>query len=155
TGTGHTDLAVADAGTNSVTILLNNGQGTFEMLETISVGSTPVALAAGDFENDGRLDLAVADLDSSDVTILSNQGGGSFVPLAPIALPAGSTPSAIVVGDFGTGQVGLAVTDSAFNEVDILLGQGDGNFQLGSSIDVGANPSAIVAADFAGNGKTD
>ncbi len=170
TGTGYTDLAVADYGTSSVTILQNNGQGTFQILETIPVGSGlagtgPVALAAGYFENDGRLDLAVAVASTippgtvpyapSTVNILSNQGGGVFQPLAPIALPTGGMPSAIVAGNFGTGQTDLAVADSSLNEVDVFLGTGDGTFQLGSSIPVGTNPTAIVAGDFNNDDLTD
>ncbi len=59
-----------------------------------------------------------------------------------------------MAGNFGTGHVDLAVADSSRSQVDILLGQGNGTFQLGSSINVGAAPSAIVADDF-GNGQTD
>ncbi len=155
TETGYTDLAVADAGTDSVTILQNDGKGDFQIFETIPVGSSPDALAAGDFENDGRLDLAVANLLSSNVTILSNRGGGVFQPWDTVALPQGSTPSAIVAGNFGTAHVDLAVTDSTSGQVDILLGQGTGGFQLGSSFAVGAGPSAIVAGDFNNDGNTD
>jgi hypothetical protein len=155
TGTGYTDLAVADAGTNCVSILQNDGHGNFYILQTIPVGTEPVGLAAGDFEDDGRLDLAVVDIGSSDVTILSNHGDGTFLPLAPLVLPPGSSPMAIVAGKFGTGQVDLAVADSTVGTVDILLGHGDGTFELLVTINVGANPVAIVAGDFIGNGITD
>ncbi len=53
----------------------------------IAVGQGPVAIAEGDFENDGRIDLAVADTLPGDVTILSNQGGGNFVALPPSSCP--------------------------------------------------------------------
>jgi len=156
TGSGYTDLAVADAGTNNVAILQNDGTGNFRVLETIPVGSDPDALAAGDFENDGRLDLGVANANPSSVTILSNRGGGVFQPLATISLPQlFSTASAIVAGNFGTGQIDLAVADSSLNEVDILLGRGNGTFQLSSSFEVGLDPAAIVAGDFNGDGRTD
>jgi len=154
TGSGYTDLAVADTGTNNVTILQNDGNGNFQILETIPVGTGPVALAAGNFENTGRSDLAVADINSSNVTILSNQGQGVFQALPPIALPAASAPTGIVSDNFGNGQVDLAVTDAGRGVVDVLLGQGNGSFRVASSISVGANPSAIVAADF-GNGQID
>ncbi len=141
TGNGSVDLAVADDGTNQVTVLLNNGNGTFQVMAPVTVGQGPVAIAEGDFENDGRLDLAVADILSGQVTILSNQGGGNFVALPPIQLPAGAYPAAIVAGDFGTGQVDLAVTDLNTSSVDILRGNGNGTFALTSSVTVGANPS--------------
>jgi large repetitive protein len=153
-GNGLTDLAVADTGTNSVSILLNNGDGTFQVLPPIAVGQDPLSIAAGDFENDGRLDLAVADNESGDVVILSNQGGGNFQALPPIELPAGAMPSSVAVGNFGTGNLDLAVADQLQNVVDILQGHGDGTFSLTSSLPVGANPYSIVAGDF-GNGHLD
>ena len=153
-GNGRTDLAVADAGTNDVTILLGNGDGTFQVGAPIAVGQFPVSIAEGDFENDGRIDLAVADQLSGDITILSNQGGGSFQALPPIELPANSAPTSLVAGAFGTGSVDLAVTDPGQSVVDILQGHGDGTFSLASSYPVGENPFSIVAGDF-GNGRLD
>jgi len=160
TGNGSTDLAVAvaDTGgaTDDVVVLMGNGDGTFTALAPIPVGIGPVSIAAGNFANDGRLDLAVADINSGDVTILSNQGGGNFSATQTIELPAGSTPTSIVAGDFGTGNLDLAVTDSSNSAVDILQGNGDGTFkpQPVATIAVGANPYSIVAGDF-GNGHLD
>ena len=73
-GNGRTDLAVA-AGAG-VTIILSNGDGTFQVLPQIAVAQGAVSITEGDFENNGRVDLAVAA--GSDVTILSNLGGGQF-----------------------------------------------------------------------------
>ena len=140
-GNGHTDLAVADAGTNSVGIILNNGDGKFQVLPPIAVGATPVSITEGDFENNGRIDLAVADIGSGDVTVLSNQGGGNFVALAPITLPAGGDP------DVRSWPANLAPAPSTWpsptqsnNVVDILQGNGDGTFSLTRSLAVGSNP---------------
>ena len=43
-----------------VSVLLGNGDGTFQPQVTYAVGSDPDALVAGDFTGDGRTDLAVA-----------------------------------------------------------------------------------------------
>jgi large repetitive protein len=161
-GNGQTDLAVAVAGTgglnDDVVVLMGNGDGTFVQSSPIPVGLGPVSIAAGDFANNGRLDLAVADINSGDVTILSNQGGGNFSASQTIQLPAGSTPTSIVSGDFGTnGNLDLAVTDSSYSEVRILKGNGDGTFepQPLSAIEVGGNPYAIATGNFTGNGHLD
>src|SRR5262249_44441071 len=59
-GDGIPDLAVANWRSNTVTILLGNGDGTFEESATIDVGLGPVSIAVEDFDRDGKQDLAVA-----------------------------------------------------------------------------------------------
>ena len=53
-----------------VGILVGNGDGTFQAPTTHSVGSGPIAIAVGEFNNDGRADLVVANTGSGDVSIL-------------------------------------------------------------------------------------
>ena len=48
---------------NDVSVLLGNGDGTFQPQVTYAVGSYPDAIVAGDFNGDGRTDLAVANDD--------------------------------------------------------------------------------------------
>jgi len=73
TGNGKLDLAVANYGSNNVTLLLGNGDGTFTQAASspYPVGNGPDSIAAGDFNGDGRLDLAVAN--SNTVSILLQQ----------------------------------------------------------------------------------
>ena len=75
-GDGKVDLAVANAGGNSVSILLGNDDGTFTpgLGSPIAVGSRPTAVAGGDFNSDGKPDLAVAGADDSTVKILLGNG---------------------------------------------------------------------------------
>ena len=61
TGNGKLDLALTDDVTDTVVILLGNGDGTFQPAMSFAAGSDPLALVAGDFTGDGKLDLAVAD----------------------------------------------------------------------------------------------
>ena len=77
-GDGYIDLAVANYCSNTVSILLNNGNGTFTQSSTPSVGSDPYSVTAGDFNGDGLLDLAVANYCSNTVSILLNNGNGTF-----------------------------------------------------------------------------
>ena len=55
------DLAVANTQDSTVSILLGNGDGTFQSGPTVSVGPAPVALSGADFNGDGKLDLMMAD----------------------------------------------------------------------------------------------
>jgi hypothetical protein len=60
-GDRNQDLAVSNEGSNTVSILLGNGDGTFQSHADYATGAEPAGLATGDFNRDGKLDLAVAD----------------------------------------------------------------------------------------------
>jgi FG-GAP-like repeat/FG-GAP repeat len=163
-GNGRLDLAVANEGdanvSGNVSILLGNGDGTFQPAVDYSVGNGPDAIAVGDFNGDGRLDLAVANKGvvavPGTVSILMGNGDGTFQPAVDYTV--GNWPDAIVVGDFsGDGKLDLAVANFAYssNNVSILMGNGDGTFQPAVDYTVGNNPGAIVAGDFNGDGRLD
>ena len=72
------DLAVANANSDNVSILLGNGTGLFGTATNFAVGSFPVSVGVGDFNGDTILDLAVANANSNNVSILLGNGTGSF-----------------------------------------------------------------------------
>ncbi len=164
TGDGHLDLAVANYGSygssSTVSVLLGNGDGTFQPAVNYAAGWALDAIVAGDFSDDGRIDLAVANSASNDVSILLGNGDGTFqsdaVGQTHAADAVGSNPVAIVAGDFnGDGRTDLAVANYSSNDVSVLLGNGDGTFQPAVQYAVGSSPEAIVAGDFNGDGRTD
>src|SRR5207253_500576 len=53
--------ADADAGANSVSVLLNAGDGTFPVRSDYQVGAGPIQVAAADVDRDGDLDLLALD----------------------------------------------------------------------------------------------
>ncbi len=154
-GDGKLDLAVANYNTNNVSILLGNGDGTFQAAVNRSTGSGPVSIAVGDFNGDGKLDLATANNNGNNVTILLGAGNGTF-PVAH-SYGVGSAPASIAVGDFnGDGKPDLAVANSGGgNVVSILLGYGDGTFQTAVNYGAGSNPYSVAVGDFNGDGKLD
>jgi len=152
-GDGRTDLAVVILG-GTVSVLLSNGDGTFQPQVTYAVGSGPSSIVAGDFTGNGRTDLAVANGNNNTVSVLLGNGDGTFQPQVTYAV--GSFPDAIVAGDFtGDGRTDLAVANSGDDTVSVLLGNGDGTFQPQVTYAVGASPAAIVSGDFTGDGRTD
>src|SRR2546428_321265 len=107
-GDGKLDLAAVDAGSNTVSVLLGNGDDTFQPALSFTVGTDPRSVAVGDFNGDGKLDLVVANYGSSDVSVLLGTGDGTFQ--AAVAFGAGSYSVSMAVGDFnGDGKPDLAV----------------------------------------------
>jgi len=169
TGNGHLDLAVADFNSNDVSVLLGNGDGTFQAAiqsatATSSVnnangvlgGVMPEDIVAGDFNGDGRLDLATGNLGTADISVLLGKGDGTFE--VPPSSPAGNGTIAVLTGNFtGNGYLGVAVVDQNSDSVTILPGNGDGTFQQGLTVALpqGSGASSIVAADFNNDGRTD
>jgi hypothetical protein len=158
TGDGRLDLATADFHTDQMSVLVNNGDGTFQIKENFATGEAPYAVIAADFTGNGRLDLATPNILSNDVSVLLGNGDGTFQPQATLA--AGITPAAIAAGDFNDdGRLDLAVAgydpSTLVGEVAVLLGNGDGTFQSPVTYDVGFLPPAIVAGDFTGDGRLD
>jgi len=158
---GKPDLAVANEGSDNVTILLGNGSGGFNQPagSPIAAGSGPFSLAIGDFNLDGKPDLAVADPGSNKVTILMGNGGGIFTQPADSPVSAGTFPISVVVGDFNLdGRPDLAVAnDVPDGMVTILLGDGSGRFTqpAGSPIGAGNITLSVAVGDFNLDGKPD
>jgi hypothetical protein len=69
---GWPDMAVANYSSNDVSVLLGNGDGSFQGARSFGAGGTPVYVAVGDFNCDGWPDLAVANHDCDTVSVLVN-----------------------------------------------------------------------------------
>lgn len=126
----------------------------------IAIGEVrhPSAIAAGDFNGDGKMDVVVASDGSNDVTVLLGDGRGGLRQGASV--PAGAHPAEIFVGDFdrdGHPDLGIANHDTSF--VTILLGDGKGAFRPapGSPLTVHSkpHPHTIDGCDANGDGTLD
>ena len=107
------DLAVANFGSDDVSILLGNGNGTFVTpAVNFGAGDGPWSVAVGDFNNDTIQDLAVANALSDNVSILLGNGNGTFVTPA-VNFGVGDQPFSVAVGDFNNDTIqDLAVANA-------------------------------------------
>jgi type II secretory pathway component GspD/PulD (secretin) len=137
---------------------------------TFNVGNNPVALVAGTFTGGTLPELAVVNKNDNSITILLNQDSGNFTQQgnSPFVLAKNETaPVAIAAATFGNtivnssgvtvAPVDLVIANSTSNNVTVLLGNGNGTFTeaTGSPYAVGSDPSAVVVADFNGDGNPD
>jgi hypothetical protein len=130
------DLVVANSGSRmggdpfgGVAVLLGNGAGAFSLhtvfrhsSETDRLGTTPVSLAMGDYNGDGRSDIAVANFRDNTISLLQGQGNGNFTV-------SSAGPFAIA-----SGPIDLTAADiDRDNDLDLIissLGSGTGNISL-------------------------
>jgi hypothetical protein len=158
-GDGVPDLAVANQESNTVTLLLGQGDGSFHLGRHFLVGRSPSAVAMADVNGDSVPDLAVANQESTSVSLRLGRGDGTFQALPPVSV--GGRPDALALGDVnGDGVVDVAVALSSLTGpsptgVVILLGAGDGTFQVLPPVAVGSGPAAVAVGDVNGDGRVD
>ena len=158
---GMLDQAATNISAGTISVLLGNGDGSFQLQTAYAVGASPVAIASGDFNRDGNLDLVVGNANAATIGVLLGNGDGTFLPQQIYAV--GNGPQSIAVADFnGDGFLDLAVLDRNDRNITILLGQGDGTFQVELNVcddpltfPVGESGQVVALADFNGDGAID
>jgi len=163
-GNGKQDLAGTNrtAGSNTIDILLGNGNGTFQTPVAYTVGSQPTEILTGDFNGDGKPDLAVANQNDYTISVLLGNEDGTFQPQMATPSLGQSYPIFMVAADFNhDGRLDLAISlepavVDEYGSVAILLGNGDGTFQYpGQTITALGDNAGIAAADFNQDGSVD
>ena len=155
-GDGKLDVAVVNGNANTVSVMLGNGDGTFQAKTDFATGSTPRGIAVGHFTSSGNLDLAVTNFASNTVSVLLGNGDGTFQAKKDTAV--GSGPIGIAVSDFNNdGNSDLVVTNSTdpAGTVSVLLGQGNGSFSTQVAYAVNSTPVSVAVGDFNGDGVMD
>ena len=166
---GLPDLAVVNEIDNTITILQNQGLGTFlPVATTISLGAARTtapaiapAIASAVLTTSGFHDLLVTDPVANTVQVLLSNGDDTFKEAAGSPITVGQEPSSIVVGDFNAdGSQDFAVTNFKDNTFSLFLGNGDGTFKqaTGSPFPLpttATGPIAMTSGDFNSDGNLD
>jgi len=161
---GKPDLALSTTpgvppgpGPSGISILLGNGDGTFQQAGTYAA-TDKGPLAVGDFDNDGKLDVIGIDSNSLSpgISVLLGKGDGTFGFPVNSAL---GTLTNFAVGDFDRdGKLdvaGLLAVTGAPPELKIFFGNGDGTFSAGPAPHAGGSPVAIATGDINHDGILD
>jgi hypothetical protein len=154
-GNGKPDLVVANLRSNSVSVFLGNGDGTFKAAVNYAVGKYPQSVVVADVNGDGRPDLIVTSASGSgSVSVLLGNGDGTFQAAQNFAV--GSYPVSVAVADVnGDGRPDLVVANEFSSSVSVLLGNGNGTFKAAQNFAVGSGPDWVAAADVNGDGRAD
>src|ERR1051326_2536951 len=177
-GDGKLDIAVANSGDNSVSVLLGNGDGTFQSAVAYSsgpAGSTPWAVAIGDINRDAKPDLLVANSGSNGMGALIGNGDGTFRGAQQYAVD--QTPRDVLAIDANRDGATDVITANELapyppncipndannpcytpGDISVLMGVSPGpqnpNYAL-SNLPAGQTPSRVAVGDFDRSGKTD
>ncbi len=156
-GDGKADLAVASG--TGVSVLLNNGNGTFGAPASYGSGTNPVSVAAADLNGDGKVDLAVGG--AGRASVLLNLGNGTFAAAVNYSY-AGAEFNGwgwVVIGDLnGDGRPDLATNtfSDSCSLVVVLLNQGNGVFGAPSYVSAfTSSASSVTLGDLNGDDKLD
>jgi len=156
------DLAIVNAGDGSVSILLDNGDGTFEAAMNFSACKNCNRIATADFNADTKSDLVVlrpgdaAVSDDGDVTVFLSNGNGTF--RKGQVLTTGRNPSFVLSQDINADhRPDLIVSNQSDDTVAVLLGNGDGSFQSPVPYTTGAQrtSTSLSLVDFDQDGLQD
>lgn len=95
-GDGKLDLIAANSpstGNGSISVLLGNGNGTFQSAINTTVGTRPRYFAAGDFNRDGKQDLALSQtITDNNLRILLGNGSGGFSTQTTLSMGVEAAP---------------------------------------------------------------
>ena len=163
---GFTDFAVADAATDTVSMILGQGNRTFHVNDPIVVRLSPqitvaseymTSVAMADFNGDGLADLVVSNIGDSRITVALGRGNGTFAPGKQFASNAHNSPRGIVTADLNNdGRVDFVTADGIpATVVSVFGGRGDGTFLSAPQLQTNQGPLNLAVTDFNDDGYAD
>ena len=157
-GDNKPDIVTANYDSNTVSVLLNNGDGTFAAKVDYVTSTRPMAVEAADLNGDGTSDLAVVNNGASSVSVFLNNGNGTFAAKVDYATGASSNPRHVSIADFNRdNNLDLVTVNSGSGSpgVSVFLNNGDGTFATKVDYSTGATSYSITSGDLNGDGWPD
>jgi hypothetical protein len=141
--TGKLDLIVAEYGSFTVGVLLNNGDGTFQVEQDYPLPDSPGGVTIADFNHDGKLDVVAGIITTTNpsggipwLAMLSGNGDGTFnAPVITMNYGYYSRTSDIDSADVnGDGLPDVLITNPNQLQSTVYFNNGDGTFRLGPDL---------------------
>jgi hypothetical protein len=150
---GNTDLITTNIASDTMSVLLGNGDGTFRDQVSVAAAKEPRALTLGDFNGDGLYDAAVACSGSDQIALFFGVANGRFVEGQRYSVHR--TPVSITSSDLNGDQKTDLVVALRNDKIKVFLGRGDGTFQEGVQYEYGDTPTSVAIGDFNQDRKPD
>ncbi|MBU1626075.1 VCBS repeat-containing protein, partial [bacterium] len=154
-GDGYLDLLVSNRSASTLSVLMNNGDGTFASQVLYKTNPSPSPVVTADIDNDGDIDMLVSSIIYDyyyKISVFINYGDGTF---APGVIYDTASPKEITLSDVDNdGFVDLLI--SSFDDVVmVLINNKDGTFAPYVSYETEEGPEQVTAADVNNDGYDD
>ncbi len=155
---GKIDLVVINTGSDSITILLGMGNGSFHIPGILyATDSHPTELVSGDFNMDGNIDIAVTNRFAQQMLIFLGFSNGSFY-CNYTGYFTDYFGYSVKTADFnGDSKLDLVVSNESDNTINIFIGTGTGTFVMASpaTYATGSSPIDVPVQDMNGDSIVD
>ncbi|MGH8004763.1 MAG: FG-GAP repeat domain-containing protein, partial [Limisphaerales bacterium] len=155
---GDQDIVSANQNDGTVSVLKNNGNGTFAAkTDFLTPNNPPSVVSGGDYDGDGDYDLAIVSLNGASFAVMRNIGNGSFEVGTEFSTSSASEPVGIACGDLdGDGDNDLAAALFNRPQISVHLNTGAGSFPATPPLYItGGGPIAITMANLDGDSDLD
>ncbi len=157
---GILDLAVTNAGDDTVTILFGAGDGTFTSAGDFATGPDPSAVAIALIDANALGDVLVTNANNGggggSLTVIFDAGLGPFADSFLLNTPVGSGPSTVCPADVDMDrQADAVVANSASGDISVVRYLGNRVFAAQAVFEAGNGPTSLAIADLDGDGLPD